>query len=135
MKACQVPQVKASVTLMNNITVFFTDSRKRLLILLQEISECCPESSRSRLKSHCSTRWVEKQDAVFVFRGIFPAICQALESIESSGGNSAGKATITLRAMDGAFLLTVEMLHVVLEVRAEWSKNSFCTLLQPAKIA
>ena len=78
---------------------------------------------------------MEKQDAVFVFRGIFFAICQALESIESSGGNSAGKATITLRAMDGAFLFTVEMLHVVLEVRAEWSKNSFCTLLQPAKIA
>ena len=30
---------------------------------------------------------------------------------------------------------SVEMLHVVLEVRAELSKNSFCTLLQPAKIA
>ena len=135
MKACQVPQVKASVTLMNDIAVFFIDSPKRLLILQQAISECCPESSRSRLKSHCSTRWVEKQDAVFVFREIFPAICQALENIESSGGNSAGKATITLRAMDGAFLLTVEMLHVVLKVRAKLSENSFCTLLQPAKIA
>ena len=77
---------------------------------------------------------MEKQDAVFVFREIFLAICQALESIESSGGNSAEKATITLRAMDGAFLLTVEMLRVVLEVRAELSKNSFCTLLQPANL-
>ena len=78
---------------------------------------------------------MEKQDAVFVFREIFFAICRALENIESSGGNSAGKATITLRAMDGEFLLTVEMLHVVLEVRAKLSENSYCTLLQPAKIA
>ena len=52
---------------------------------------------------------MEKQDAVFVFREMFPTICQALESIESSGGNSVGKAAITLRAMNRAFLLTLEM--------------------------
>jgi len=72
MKAADVPEIRTAVTLMHDIAVFYSDSNKRLLHLQQMIDDKCPESCRTRLKKHCSTRWVEKQDAVLVFGGCRP---------------------------------------------------------------
>ena len=34
----------------------------------------CPDSSHSRLKRHCSTKWIKNYNAVFVFKELYPAV-------------------------------------------------------------
>jgi Domain of unknown function (DUF4371) len=114
-KAAEVPEIRAAVTIMHEIAIFYTDSNKRLVNLQENIDAKCPESNRTRLKKHCTTRWVEKQDAVHVFRELFPAIVSSLECISSWSGDSGNKAAIYARALDGSFLVAMEILNVVLE--------------------
>ena len=116
-KAAEVPEIRAAVTLMHEIAIFFTDSNKRLLNLQNCIDNLCPESCRTRLKKHCATRWVEKQDAVLVFEELYPAILASLESLSSWSGESGNKAVIYTKSLDGAFLVALEILHSVLEVK------------------
>ena len=99
-KAAEVQQIKAAVTLMNEIAVFFSDSNKRLAGLQQCIEEVCPDSSRSRLKKHCATKWVEKQEAVLVFKELYPAVYLSLERITGWSRDSGGKASVYLRSLD-----------------------------------
>ena len=66
-KAGQITGIKKAVTLMNEISVVYHDSSKRTRNLQEAIQQECKESFRIRLKQHCVTRWVEKQEAVRVF--------------------------------------------------------------------
>ena len=70
-KASDIQQVRAAITTMHELAVFYCESNKRLLNLQQFIDRKCPDSSRTRLKKHCTTRWMEKQDAVLVFRELY----------------------------------------------------------------
>jgi len=116
-KAAEVPEIRAAVTLMHEIAIFFTDSNKRLLNLQNCIDNLCSESCRTRLKKHCTTRWVEKQDALLVFQELYPAILASPESLSSWSGESGNKAVIYTKSLDGAFLVALEILHSVLEVK------------------
>ncbi|KAF0298378.1 repressor of the inhibitor of the protein kinase [Amphibalanus amphitrite] len=79
-KATEVKELRAAVAIMNAVTNFFNESNKRLLTLQAGIAEKCPESSRSRLKKRCETRWVENQEATEVFKELMPAVTHALTS-------------------------------------------------------
>ena len=47
----------------------------------------------SRLKHHCSTRWIEDHDAVFVFKEFYSAVVDYLNQLsESRDGKVLGKA-------------------------------------------
>jgi len=116
-KASDNREIRAAITTMHDLAVFYSDSNKRLLNLQQNIEQKCPESSRTRLKKHCTTRWVEKQDAVLVFRELYPAVVASLDDIAVWPGDSGSKAVSYMRSMDSGFLVAVEILHTVLEVR------------------
>ena len=79
LKACKVRDIQSAMTMTKEIAVFFRDSNKRLPILHRQISIECPESSHSRLKKHCCTRWVEKQEAIIVFKEWYPAVVASLD--------------------------------------------------------
>ena len=115
-KAAEVQMIRAAVTVMHEIAVFYNDSNKRLLNLTECIDEKCPESSRLRLKKHCSTRWVERQEAVLVFKELYPAVCISLEQISAWRGDCGGKAAVYIRSLDGGFLVAMETLITVLQV-------------------
>jgi len=85
---------------MHEIAVFYKDSNKRLLNLQQYVHSECPESSHTRLKKHSATRWVEKQDAVFMFKELYPAVTASLEEIANWPGDNV-KASIYLKSLDG----------------------------------
>lgn len=116
-KASKQREIRAAITLMHEIAVFYRDSNKRLLNLQQFIDNQCPESSHTRLKRHCATRSVEKQNAVFVFKELYPAVTASLKDIASWPGDNGSKASIYLKSLDGAFLVTLEILDAVLQVR------------------
>ena len=116
MKAGQVTGIKKAVTLMHEIAVFYQDSNKRTKNLQEAIEQKCKESGRSRLKNHCATRWVEKQEAVRVFKQLLPALWMSLDDIASWPGNASGKALLFTSSLNGEFAVALHILTSVLEV-------------------
>ena len=81
MKAGQITGIKKAVTLIDEIVIFYRDLSKRTRNLQEAIQQKCKKSLRIRLKQHCATRWVEKQEAVRVFKQLLPAVCASLDDI------------------------------------------------------
>ena len=55
-EACNVRQIQACMSVMKDISVFFSNFQKHLSQSHAQIDDKCPDSLHSRLKSHCSTR-------------------------------------------------------------------------------
>ena len=95
LKAGQVSDIRKAVTVMHELAIFYCGSNKRLLHLQECIQEECPESTDTHLKMHCTTRWVERQEAVRIFKELLPAIRVSLEQIRIwSHQDCSGKALI-----------------------------------------
>ena len=58
--------------------------RKRFSLLHAQVYHKCPNSSHSRLKRHCSTKWIENYDVVFVFKEFYPAVAGSLDQLSES---------------------------------------------------
>ena len=72
------------MNVMKDISVFFSNSQKRLLLLHAQINDKCSYFSHSRLKRHCSLRWIENHDAVFVFEELYLAVVDSLDQLSES---------------------------------------------------
>ena len=107
---------KKAVTAMHEIAVFYQDSTKRTKNLQDAIAQICVESRRTRLKQHCATRWVEKQEAVRVFKQLLPALLVSLNDIASWPDSASGKASLFINSLNGEFTVALEILASVLEV-------------------
>ena len=117
LKASQVPDIRKALTVMHELAGLYCGSNKRLLHPQERIQEECPESTHTRLKMHCTTRWVEKQEAVRIFKERLPAIRVSLEQICIwPHQDCSGKALIFESGLNGAFLVVLEILSSVLEV-------------------
>ena len=117
LKASQVPDIRKALTVMHELAGLYCGSNKRLLHPQERIQEECPESTHTRLKMHCTTRWVEKQEAVRIFKERLPAIRVSLEQIFIwPHQDCSGKALIFESGLNGAFLVVLEILSSVLEV-------------------
>lgn len=77
LKAGQVPNIRKAVTVMHELAVFHCGSNKRLLHFQECIQEEFPELAHTRMKMHCTTRWLERQEAV--------RICDWLVTVFKSG--------------------------------------------------
>ena len=110
MKAGHVTAIKKAVTLMNEIAVFYHDSSKRTRNLQEAIQQKCKESLRIRPKQHCVTRWVEKQEAVRVFKQLLPAVCASLDDIALWPGDASGKTLLFCASLNDAFVVALEVL-------------------------
>lgn len=95
---------------------FFNDSNNRLENLHEFIESECPEATRTRLKRHCATRWVEKQEAVFTFKQLMPAVIASLLAISKWRKDCSAKASIYLQGMDDCFFIALEIIDSVLEI-------------------
>ena len=98
---------------MKHISIFFSNSQKRLSLLHAQVNDKCPDSSRSPLKRHCSTKWIENYDAVFVFKEFYPAVAGSLDQqSESRDGKVFGRAMSYLKAITTAgFLVCLEVIN------------------------
>jgi hypothetical protein len=123
-KAATEPPIRAAITATHEIAVFYSDSNKRLLDLQACIDEQCPESSHTRLKKHCDTRWVEKQSSILVFKELYPAVIVSLERITLWPGDAGGKAAMFVKSIqEASFLVSLEVLSTVLEVTKPLSQK------------
>lgn len=67
-----------------SICQFFFNSPKRQLALENKISELLQGERRTKLKSICKTRWVERHEAFEVFVDLFEPLACCFESIKNS---------------------------------------------------
>ena len=98
---------------MKDISVFFSNSQKRLSLLHAQVDDKCPDSLRSPLKRHCSTKWIENYDAVFVFKEFYPAVVGSLDQLsESRDGEVLRRAMLYLKAITTAgVLVSLEVIN------------------------
>ena len=96
----------------------FSNSEKRLSLLNAQVNDKCPDSSHSRLKHHCSTKWIENYDAVFVFKEFYPAVTGSLDQLsESRDGKVHGRAMPYLKAITtSGFLVDLEVINATLKL-------------------
>ena len=105
------------------IGIFFS-SEKRFSPLHTNVNGKCPNSSQSRLKRHCSTKWIEDHDALFVFNEFYPAVVgypdQVLKSRDEEvlGAMFYVKATTKL-----GFLVSLEVINTTLNFSKPVSKK------------
>jgi hypothetical protein len=99
-QACNIPSVRNMICTADLVVKFFEYSPKKQTVHEKLIDETVKdETSRTKLKQLCRTRWVEKHDAFSVFLDFFPAIVQTLEHFAKLPN------TRTPGAADATFLL------------------------------
>ena len=110
---------------MKDKSVFFSNSQKRLSLLHAQIDDKCPDSWHSRLKRHCSTRWIEKHDSVFVFKELYRAVVDFLDQLsESRDGKVVGRAMSYFKAITTPrFLVSQEVINTILNITKPVAKK------------
>ena len=75
-------------------------------------------SSFFALKRHCSTKWIENYDAVFVSQEFYPAVAGSLDQqSESRDRKVLGRAVPYLKAITTAgFLVSLEIIIATLKL-------------------
>ena len=78
----------------------------------------CSDSSHSRLKRHCSTKWIEDHDAVFVFKKFYSAVVSSLNQLsESRDGEFLGRAMLCVKATTTpGLLVSLEVINATLHL-------------------
>ncbi|XP_069700787.1 52 kDa repressor of the inhibitor of the protein kinase-like [Periplaneta americana] len=84
-KSCSVPSVRQTVDTVAEIAKYVRESSKRSIMMKEKISQICPEHKKTKLKTLCETRWIERHDAVLQFLDIFSAVISFLEDFGSYG--------------------------------------------------
>ena len=103
----------------------FSKSENRLSLLHAQVNGRCSDSSHSRLKRHCSTKWIEDHDAVFVFKEFYPAVVGYLHQLsELRDGEGLERAMPYLKAVTTAgFLVSLEVINATLKLTMTVAKK------------
>ena len=82
-----------------------SNSQKRLSLLHAQVNDKCPDSSHSRLRRNCSTKWIENYDVVYIFKEFYPAVVGSLDQLpESRDGEVFERAILFLQQQLGFWL-------------------------------
>ena len=84
-KSLQVTSVSNMMGVMDRVSVFFAAHPKRQRALEKSIAETQPESTISKLKDLCRTRWIQRIDALHIFQSLHTSIVSCMEGICSDG--------------------------------------------------
>ena len=68
---------------------------ERISILQEYITAKCPESSHSKLKSFCATRWVQRHESINIFLELFSAVATALQTMTETGNRETTQKAAT----------------------------------------
>ena len=85
-KCCSVAEIRNMMDTAESICRFFSNSPKRQLALERWINETSEGERRTKLKSICKTRWVERHKAFEVFIDLFEPLVCCFEDIKDSEG-------------------------------------------------
>ncbi|XP_068122100.1 52 kDa repressor of the inhibitor of the protein kinase-like [Hyperolius riggenbachi] len=81
MSASSLPIVRNMFGLIDRVHTFFDSHPKRQTALEAAIMTECPVAQRTKLKSLCRTRWIERHHALETFLDLYPAIVNCFQDI------------------------------------------------------
>ena len=84
MKCCSIAEIRNMMDTADSICRFFSNFPKRQLAFERWIGQKLEGERRSKLKSICKTRWVERHEAFDVFIDVFEPLICCLEDIKDS---------------------------------------------------
>ena len=80
---CKQPDVRNCNAIVKGLASFFSTSAKRLLALRRAISAVAPQETRTKLVALCTTRLLERHDAIICLCDLLPAVIRCLEEMTS----------------------------------------------------
>ena len=83
-KCCSIAEIRNTMNTADSICRFFSNSPKRQLAFATWIEQKLKGERRSKLKSICKTRWVERHEAFEVFIDLSEPLICCLEDIKDS---------------------------------------------------
>ena len=95
MKSLQVTSVRNMIGVVDKVSKFFEAHPKRQRALEKSIADTQPESTVSKLKDLCRTRWVERIDALNIFQSLYPSIVACMETICNDGAELWSSESLT----------------------------------------
>jgi hypothetical protein len=126
--ASSTPAIRNAIDTLKEVCSFFNGSAKRVIYLNTSIENQCPNTSHSRLKTLCETRWVERHDGILVFVELLPAIFDALEILEDSKDVCAAVAGRLLNSISTSkFIIAILVLESVSALLLPLSKCQYST--------
>lgn len=109
--ACDVKSIRNAVGIIQTTYNFFHTAKRQA----NSIEKIAPSSKKTKLKSVCPTRWVERHEAILVFLELFDSIIDSLETISSwFDRETSSKANSILHSLkQGEILLSIHILAKV----------------------
>ena len=80
-KACCIQFIRNVFDQIKDISYFFNYSEPRQNLLIKNIKEFCPESSKLKLIDVCRTRWIARVDGLGVFQNLYVALVNTFEEM------------------------------------------------------
>ncbi|XP_066984526.1 52 kDa repressor of the inhibitor of the protein kinase-like [Macrobrachium rosenbergii] len=113
-KSSQVPAIRNCWNDINEIVNFFHFSPQRIKCMENIIQkdEMEPSSQLLQLHKFSDTRWVERHDALIVFKRLLPYVIEALTDIAS--WKNDGNARSLLKKIDFEFIVSLSVLSAIL---------------------
>lgn len=88
--AAQQRDIRNTLGIIQKTCTFIRSSAKRIALLEDSVASNVEiETRRKRLKQLCPTRWVERHDAVLVFKELLPCILPCLRQISTAAHREA----------------------------------------------
>jgi len=115
-KACEVSSIKHMMGVIGAVASFFSASAKRAdklkSVIESEISNTESNKQRkTKLKTLCETRWVERHDSLMTFKELYVFILNALEELQhDSNTETSSKALLYLNSITKSeFLVAIDV--------------------------
>lgn len=77
----KVQAIRYMMGVVREVVTFLNISAKRLALFIEAVEHCFPGETKTRLKSLCDTRWVERHEAIEVFITLLQAIKLTLSHV------------------------------------------------------
>ena len=94
-KSLQITSVHNMMGVVERVFHFLAAHPKRQRALEQTILDTQPASTIHKLKDLCRTRWVQRIDAIEVFRSLHQSVVACMESISNDGPSSWSPDSLT----------------------------------------
>ena len=94
-KSLHITSVRNMMGVVDRVYVFFAAHPKRQRALEDAIAEIQPESSVTKVKDLCRTRWIQRIDALQIFRSLHMSVVECMERICNDGTSMWSSDSIT----------------------------------------
>ncbi|CAI6377192.1 unnamed protein product [Macrosiphum euphorbiae] len=108
---CNIKSIRNAVGIIQTGCSFF-NTPKRQALLQNSVGQNAPSSRKTKLKTLCPTRWVERHEAILVFLELFESIIDSLETISTwiDRETSSKASSILFSLKQGETVLSIHIL-------------------------